>query len=163
MVVLWFLLRKDNPAQVSDYVPILSYMATPPHRNTAQTNATVNYEAIKLADNQRFIQGAGDAILMAISLGKFEVTLTTFVGCSVKELHNYFVSLGYVVRYPGLGMLPGPRAHQPAELFGECWNEYWGSYAPHVSNPARMTLRWGPEPSGDYELMLEDGGYIEIE
>lgn len=120
-------------------------MATPPSRSTAQANAVINHEALENADNQLFIQSAGDAILAAISLGKFEITLTTFEGCSIKDIHNYFVALGYTVTYPGLGMLPGARTYQPAELFGLAWNEYWGSFAPHIESPARVTLSWGKD------------------
>jgi uncharacterized glyoxalase superfamily protein PhnB len=122
-------------------------MALPPTRSDAETNAAVAHAALKLAADQRFILGAGDAILAAIALGKFEVTLSTDDGCDPKALHDYFVSLGYSVTYPGLAMLEGPRTFQVADLFGKLWDEYWGSdgLAPHFTNPVRMTLHFGKD------------------
>lgn len=120
----------------------LIIMATPPNRNTANTNATTNQATIVGAADQAFIDGATAAILDAISLGLFQVTLTTFDNCDLKTLHDYFVGLGYVVSYPGLNMLPGSMPAQPAELFGIAWDQFWMNFSPSIKNPARVTISW---------------------
>lgn len=120
-------------------------MATPPSRNTANTNATAAKATLQSDADSRFISDAGDAILSAISFGKLSVTLSTFDNCDLQALHDYFVGLGYAVSYPGLAMLPGsqPAFLQPAELFGIFWAEFWaGNNVPHLHNPVRLTLSW---------------------
>lgn len=119
-------------------------MATPPNRSTANTNALAQLATIQSAADQIFIDGATAAILSAIAQGKLEVTVTSFEDCNLQTLHDYFVSFGYDVSYPGLGMKPGPAPFQPAELFGMLWDQFWANFQmqPPLQNPTQVTLAW---------------------
>lgn len=123
-------------------------MATPPNRNTANTNAQTALDALQSAADASFVSDAGDAILQAIALGHFLVTLTTDKNCNLQVIHDYFVALGYAVAYPGLGMKAGPQPFQPdglfqpADLFGVFWFQYWQNHVPNLHNPCRITLSW---------------------
>lgn len=123
-------------------------MATPPNRNTANTNAQTAKDAITLAADNQFISDAGDAILAAIAQGKFMVTLHTAKGVDVPTVHDYLTNLGYQVAYPGLGMKAGPQpfqpsgVFQPADLFGQLWIDFWNGNVPRLDNPLRMTISW---------------------
>lgn len=119
-------------------------MATPPNRSTANSDALANQALIVSAADQVFIDDATIAILDAIDLGKFEVYLTTSEPQNVQTLHDYFVSLGYMVGYPGLGMKPGSFISQfePAQLFGQYWEMFWQHSFPPLKNPTRMVISW---------------------
>lgn len=117
-------------------------MSAPPNRNTANTNATTSLTAINSAFDQVFIDDANIAILQAISLGQFKVSLTTNKNCDTKTLHNYFVGLGYVVSYPDVNDLPGSTPMQPAELFGMSWDQFWANNPPSLPSPVRIILSW---------------------
>lgn len=117
-------------------------MATPPNKATANTDAQTALDAIQAAADQAFIDDAAAAILEAIDQGKFEVSLTTGPDVNTKAIFDYFVALGYTVTYPGQNMLAGNRQPQPAELFGEAWEEFWENGIPPAKGPVRLTLFW---------------------
>lgn len=117
-------------------------MATPPNKATANTDANTALTAIQTAADQSFIDDATLAINAAIAQGKFEVTLTTGPDCNTTIVHDTLTNLGYTVTYPGQNMLSGSRQPQPAELFGEAWEEFWQNGIPPAKGPVRLTIFW---------------------
>lgn len=117
-------------------------MATPPNKATANADATTARTAIESAVDAAFIDDATLAINAAVAQGKFEVTLTTSKDANTTIIHDYFVGLGYTVTYPGQNLLPGSRQPQPAELFGEAWEEFWMNGIPPTKGPVRLTIFW---------------------
>lgn len=130
-------------------------MATPINKDTANTNAHTARDAIESASDQAFIDDAAAGILEAVAQGKFKLTLTTGPDCNTQVIHDYFISLGYTVAYPGQNMLPGcsnvgcaggcgQGCHicQPAELFGPFWELFWENGIPPMKGPVRLILFW---------------------
>lgn len=115
-------------------------MATPPNRDTANTDALADLAALQAAANANFIDQAGQAIDNAVALGQIQVFLTTFENVDIETIHNYFLGLGYIVGFPDAFTLRG----QPAELFGESLEEFWdrNSLPPMLTNPTRILLDW---------------------
>lgn len=119
-------------------------MPTPPNQVTANAESLAAKTALQAAANAEFISQAADAIANATSQGLYWVVLTTFENCNILNLQTYFLGLGYHVFYPDL-LNPNLSPCNPAELFGECWNDYWnrGRHFPHLGkDPVRIKLEW---------------------
>lgn len=118
-------------------------MSTPPNSTTANAESLAAKTALQTAANSEFIDQANYAIENATAQGLYRVVLTTFLNCNVLDLQTYFIGLGYQVDYPDL-LNPNLSPYNPAELFGECWNNYWsgGGMAAHLNNPVRIRLEW---------------------
>lgn len=118
-------------------------MPTPPNASAANADSLTDLTALQAAANAEFIDQAGTAIDNAISQGLYHVVLTTFQNCNILDLQTYFIGLGYEVSYPD-ELNPSLSPFNPAELFGEDWDDFWnrGAHFPHLSNPVRIKLIW---------------------
>lgn len=118
-------------------------MPTPPDSSTAKAESLAAKTALQTAANNEFIDQATQAIANATSQGLYWVVLTTFLNCNIQNLQTYFIGLGYEVEYID-ARNPNLSPFNPAELFGEDWNEYWnrGGLPPHLTNPVRIKLIW---------------------
>lgn len=118
-------------------------MATPPTRNTANTDTAIDLAALQLAANNYFIDQATLAITQAIATGKYVAYLTSFENCDITSLVNYFIGLGYNVSFPDMFKITGTQG-QAAELFGPSWNNFWvnGGLPATFTNPTRIAISW---------------------
>lgn len=119
-------------------------MAIPPNASTALTDTNTDLTALQAAANTYFIDQSALVISQQIAEGKFVAYVTTFLDCDIKALVDYYTGLGYKVSFPDRFVLSGAQGNQPAELFGQSWEEFWedGGIFPIPTNPVRMGISW---------------------
>ena len=111
-----------------------------PNKATANADSLAAITALQSAANAQFILLATDLINDAISRGVYAVSLNTVDPIDLSSLAAYFATLGYSVTFPDYVNFQD----QPAQLFGQAWNEFWliNRVPPYIKNPARMIISW---------------------
>lgn len=109
--------------------------------STANSDSDAAKAVLVAADNSKFIGMVDAQILLAIAEGKSFVSATTFGYVHPKDIWAYYANLGYFVRFPDL--IQGQR-FQPADLFGEFWDDFWGGIfvPPFPKGPIRIVINW---------------------
>jgi hypothetical protein len=121
--------------------PNLIHMASIPAK-TANTDTVSDLAALTAADEASFIAMVDAQILLAIAQGRYQVSATTFGYVKPKDIFKYYANLGYHIYFPD--MIQGPFGYQPANLFGEFWDFFWGSsFTPRLpKGPVRIIIQW---------------------
>jgi hypothetical protein len=90
-------------------------------QKTSRSAAKVARATIQTVADNNFIAAADIAIAEKTSLGQYMVSLDLFENVSLQNVVTYYQNLGYVVSAP----FPPNVGNQPAQLFGEVWDNYW--------------------------------------
>lgn len=111
-----------------------------PSKAASNAASTTDLAALQADANARFIADANVLIDEATAQGKFFVYMTSFQYVDLEYINTYFFNLGYRVSFPDANLTHG----QPAELFGEFWDQFWqhNGVPPHLKNPTRVGLNW---------------------
>lgn len=118
-------------------------MATIP-RDQANTETDTAHQALVDAANARFIAAADVQIQEAIDQGKYWIQCITFEqDLDPKYIFDYYATQeGYNVAFPDYSH--HDLSQQPAQLFGEFWNNFWNNErVPRcLKTPLRIVIGW---------------------
>lgn len=111
-----------------------------PTKDQTNAAAVAAEEARITAGNERFIDDAEVIIARAASQGRFKASLYTNADVDLSEILDYFQGLGYSMSLPQCNSF----GTQPAQLFGECWENFWNNHSCvcRCKEPCMVTLYW---------------------
>jgi hypothetical protein len=90
-------------------------------QTASKAAAAAAHTVLQTIADANFIAAADIAIAEKTSLGQYLVSLEVFDNVNLQNIVTYYQNLGFIVSAP----FPPNVGNQPAQLFGEVWDDYW--------------------------------------